>query len=192
MTRKEFMSGLRQELAGLPQKEIDETLRYYSEMLLDRMEEGMTEEQAVAGMEPMHVIAARVKAEVRESTPPRPKATSFTKTLVVLGFPVWFPLLALVIGLMVVALILGWVLVLVMWALCLGLFSGGMAALIGQISGAYQSGLPAVGQIGLGMAAMGLSVFLFYGAKAAVPLASRAAAGVVSRIRRVLRGRNSG
>ena len=190
MTRKEFMEGLERAMAGLPKKEIDETLRYYSEMLLDRMEEGMTEEQAVAGMEPMHVIAARVKAEVRENAPPGAKASGLMKLLVVLGFPVWFPLLALLMGLMVAALVLGWALVLLLWALCLALFSGGMAAIIGQLSSAYQSGLPAIGQIGLGMAAMGLSVFLFYGARAAVPLASRAMAGLVSKIKRGFSGRD--
>ncbi len=186
MTKKEFCDGLRQALHGLPQREIEQTLHYYTEIIADRMEEGMTEEQAVSKMEPMHVIARRVVADFRGSAAPRPRAriSGFMIALLILGFPLWFPLLVTGFVLLVVALTLAWVFVLVIWAVCLGLFSGGMAAILGLFFGSIRFGLPALGQVGLGMAAMGLSVFLFYGAKAAIPLAMGATVRLVSNVKK--------
>ncbi len=183
MTRQQFLDGLKQELHGLPRQEIEQTLHYYSEIISDRMEEGMTEEQAVAKMEPMHVIARRVLADFKGPVAPRRKLSGFLIALLILGFPLWFPLLATGVALMVVALTLVWVLVLTLWAVCLALFSGGMAAIITLFTGGFHSGLPWIGQVGLGMAAMGLSIFLFYGAKGAIPLAMGATVRLVSRIK---------
>ena len=184
MTRKQFLEGLRQELHGLPQREIEQTLHYYTEIIADRMEEGMTEEEAVAKMEPMHVIARRVAADFKGAAAPRAKMSGFMIAMIILGFPLWFPLLVTGAALMVVMLTLAWVMVLVLWAVCLALFSGGMAAIITLFIGGYHFGVPVVGQIGLGMAAMGLSIFLFYGAKGAIPLATGATLRLVSRIKK--------
>lgn len=184
MTRKQFLDGLKQELRGLPQREIEQTLHYYTEIIADRVEEGMTEEEAVAKMEPMHVIARRVAADFKGTAAPRAKMSGFMIAMIILGFPLWFPLLVTGAALMVVMLTLAWVLVLVLWAVCLALFSGGMAAIITLFIGGYHFGVPVVGQIGLGMAAMGLSIFLFYGAKGAIPLATGATLRLVSRIKK--------
>ena len=184
MTRQQFLEGLRQELHGLPRQEIEQTIHYYSEIIADRMEEGMSEEQAVAKMEPMHVIAKRVAADFKGGTAPRAKMTGLMIALIILGFPLWFPLLVTFVALLVVALTLVWVMVLVMWAVCLGLFSGGLAAIITLLTGGFHFGLPVIGQIGLGMAAMGLSIFLFYGAKGAIPLATGATLSLVSRMKK--------
>ncbi len=184
MTRHQFLEGLRQELKGLPRQEIEQTVHYYWEIIADRMEEGMTEEQAVAKMEPMHIIARRVLSDFKGGAAPRRKLSGFLIAMLILGFPLWFPLLITGAALMVVALTLVWVLVLTLWAVCLGLFSGGMAAIITLFLGNFHSGLPFVAQIGLGMAAMGLSIFLFYGAKGAIPLAMGATVSMVSWIKR--------
>jgi len=94
MTRKEFLDGLRQEMRGLPLQEIDQTIHYYSEIIADRMEDGMTEEAAVAKMEPMHVIAKRVASDFKGGAAPRRKLSGFMIVLLILGFPLWFPMLA--------------------------------------------------------------------------------------------------
>ena len=184
MTRNQFLEGLRQELKGLPRQEIEQTIHYYSEIIADRMEEGTTEEQAVAKMEPMHVVARRVLSDFKGGAAPRRKLSGFLIAMLILGFPLWFPLLITGAALMVVALTLVWVLVLTLWAVCLGLFSGGMAAIITLFMSSFQSSLPFVAQVGLGMAAMGLSIFLFYGAKGAIPLAMGATVSMVSWIKR--------
>ena len=50
MNKQEFLDRLRKGLSGLPQAEREERLLFYSEMIDDRMEEGLTEEEAVAAL----------------------------------------------------------------------------------------------------------------------------------------------
>ena len=188
MTREEFCEGLRSELDGLPQREIDQTIYYYTEIISDRMEEGMTEEQAVAVMEPMHVIARRVKADLRPNTPPRRKTSGWQIALIILGFPLWFPLLAVGAALTVTAFALVWVLVLCLWAVCLALFVWGVASIFSLLLGSGTS-MP-LGQIGAGMAAMGLSIFVFYGARSAMHPALHMTEYMAGRVWKRLVGRN--
>lgn len=63
MTRRQFLNDLYQRLAGpggLSPEQAEQHLVYYAEMLADRIEEGMSEENAVASMEPPGVIAQRI------------------------------------------------------------------------------------------------------------------------------------
>ena len=58
MTKTEFLSSLRHRLAGLPEDYIEETLLYYSEIIDDYTEDGLTEEEAVLGLGDTDTIAA--------------------------------------------------------------------------------------------------------------------------------------
>lgn len=72
MTRKEFLIELDRRLDSLPREDADQYLTYYAEMLADRMEDGMTEEEAVASMERLDTIVNRILGE-RYTTPRKPK-----------------------------------------------------------------------------------------------------------------------
>ena len=48
MNKQEFISALENGLSGLPQNDVAERVAFYSEMLDDKIEEGMSEENAVA------------------------------------------------------------------------------------------------------------------------------------------------
>ena len=48
MTKQEFLDRLRRSLAGLPLEDAEERLAFYDEMIDDRMEEGLAEEEAVS------------------------------------------------------------------------------------------------------------------------------------------------
>ena len=66
MTRREFLNELYRRLGKMSREEAEQYLTYYAEMLADRMEEGMTEEEAVASMEDVETIAARIRQERAE------------------------------------------------------------------------------------------------------------------------------
>ena len=63
MTREAFLKALENALASMQEEERAGVLSYYDEILQDRMEAGMSEEEAVRSMEPIEVIAARVLDE---------------------------------------------------------------------------------------------------------------------------------
>ena len=48
MNKEKFLDALRRRLSGLPQEDIDERIAFYEEMIDDRMEEGLSEEEATA------------------------------------------------------------------------------------------------------------------------------------------------
>ncbi len=63
MTRVQFLNDLYHHLHGMTPEQAEQHLTYYAEMLADRMEEGMSEEEAVAGMEDVETIARRILEE---------------------------------------------------------------------------------------------------------------------------------
>lgn len=63
MTREVFLNDLKNALSGMDEEEISSVLAYYSEMIDDRVEAGMSEEDAVNAMEPVKTIASRVLSE---------------------------------------------------------------------------------------------------------------------------------
>ena len=44
MSKQEFLAALEEGLSGLPREDVDERLGFYSEMIDDRMEDGLPED----------------------------------------------------------------------------------------------------------------------------------------------------
>ena len=64
MDKQEFLRRLRQGLSGLPREELEDRLIFYSEIIDDHMEEGLSEEQAVLAVGPIGEIVEQVLGEV--------------------------------------------------------------------------------------------------------------------------------
>ena len=64
MTKVNFLFELRDKLSGLPTEDIEERLNFYSEMIEDRMEEGLSEEDAVAAIGTTDEIAKQIISEI--------------------------------------------------------------------------------------------------------------------------------
>ena len=182
MTKREFLSELRDALYGLSQSEIEERLLFYSEMIDDRMEEGIPEEDAVREIGDPRGIAAQIRAEGANSKTAEEKRTKDTKDtqkhrrtlgvgeilLLILGFPVWFPLLlaAAVVLLSVFIVLFSVVIALFAVALSLAvLLPAGVAA--GVVSIILWHAPLGIALIGAGIFCGGLSIFWFFGTLAA-------------------------
>ena len=50
MRKAEFLSALRRALRGLPQRDIDGHVGFFEEIINDRVEDGLSEEQAVRSL----------------------------------------------------------------------------------------------------------------------------------------------
>ena len=72
MTRKQFLNDLYLRLTALGPERAEQHLTDYAEMLADRMEEGMSEEEAVASMEDLDTIARRILEEEGQPEEPQP------------------------------------------------------------------------------------------------------------------------
>ena len=172
MNKQEYLARLRAALACLPEGEIEESVAFYTEMIDDRVADGLTEEEATAQLDDPKAAARAIVADL----PVVPRTVVRTKqrnralywTLVILGFPLWFPLL-LAAGMLVLAgLLTIWCLILGLWLLAAGLLAGGPLG-IGVCLWALAVGQPAYGvfELGSGLLCFGLGLFCLHGAVAA-------------------------
>ena len=113
MNKQEFLGRLRAELSGLPSEDLEERLAFLSEMIDDRMEEGLSEAEAVSSVGNVEEIAAEITAELGVSTAKEKKRAETLRpweiALVIIGSPLWFPLL-------LAFFIITWSLIAVMWS----------------------------------------------------------------------------
>lgn len=174
MNKHEFLAQLRKGLSGLPQDDIEERLTFYSEMIDDRMEEGLSEEEAVSGIGSVDTIISQSIADtplgklVKEKTKPKKRAGAWKIVLLVLGSPVWLSLLIAAVAVILSIYVSLWSVIISLWAVfgsVVGCALGGIAAGIGFTVGG--NSLTGVALIGAGIVCAGLSIFLFYGCKAA-------------------------
>lgn len=170
MDKKEFLWSLMDGLSGLPMEDIDRSLDYYSEMIDDRMEDGLSEEEAVAALGPVGEICSQILAEtplsrlVKEAVRPKRKFRVWEIILLVLGSPVWVPLMA-------AALIVVVTVYLSIWAVLLSLYAADLAGAVAGLAGVVTLfRMLSIGQIaegilflGGGMVCIGLAILLFFG-----------------------------
>lgn len=174
MTKLNFLLTLHEKLAGYPKKDVEERLSFYSEMIEDRMEEGLTEEEAVAAVGSVDEIAAQIASELssekkeQRSKKPKQKLKAWEIVLLVLGSPVWFSLLVAFFAVVLSLYAALWSVVIALWAVfgaLVGSVVGGVAGGAGLMLGGYT--LSGLALIAAGLVCGGLSVFLFFGCKAA-------------------------
>lgn len=63
MNKNEYMKRLEKALSGVPREERERTLSYYSELIDDRVEEGIDEQRVVSELEAPEAVASRLMAE---------------------------------------------------------------------------------------------------------------------------------
>ena len=172
MNKQVFLKKLQAELSGLPEGDIAERLAFYSESIEDRMEDGLSEEEAVAGMGAAEEIAAQIRGELQlpagETEHRGRRLQGWEILLLVLGFPLWLPLLVTALVLLLAGWIVLWVLVLCLWAAELSLVAGAVSGLAAGILYFLQGEAPrGLLLCGAGLALAGLAIFLFFGCRAA-------------------------
>ena len=154
MTKQEFLEQLSKRL---PPEEREERLAFYSEMIDDRMEEGMTEAEAVASMDPVEDAPV-------EKAPPKRKLSAGEIALLCLGAPLWIPLL-IAAGSVVLSLYVSlWSVLISLWAVFGSLVACGAVGVVGGIGVALGGYVPSgLTLLGAGFVCGGLSIGFFFG-----------------------------
>lgn len=174
MNKHAFLAELRKGLAGLPQGDIEERLSFYSEMIDDRMEEGLSEEDAVSGIGAVDTIITQIIADiplsklVKEKIAPKKNLKVWEIVLFVLGSPIWLSLLIAAFAVILSLYAALWSLIVSLWAVFgsfIGCAVGGIASGIGFVFGG--NGIAGIAMIGAGIVCAGLSILLLFGCKAA-------------------------
>ena len=169
MNKEMFLAELRKKLSGLSPEELEERIAFYAEMIDDRMADGATEEEAVAGIGPVEDIVNQIMSEiplsrlVGEKVKRRKQRKGWEIVLLVLGAPLWVPLVIAAAVILLSFYIVLWSLVLTAWAVDLSLAAGAVASLAAAIPYLRErNGLGVLCAIGAALACAGLAILMFY------------------------------
>lgn len=174
MTKMQFLMSLHNKLSGLPQNEIEERLNFYSEMIEDRIEEGISEEEAVAQIGTVDEIAEQIVADIpltkiaKEKIKPKRRIKAWEIVLLILGAPLWLSVLIAIFAVIFSFYVSLWAVIISLWASFVAIIGGAFGGIMGGIVLCiYKSGLTGVALISAGLVCAGISIFFFFGCKAA-------------------------
>lgn len=171
MNKQEFLARLRNGLSGMPQDDIEERIIFYSEMIDDRMEEGLSETEAVGSIGTVDDVVSQILTDtpltrlVKEKIKPERAMRSWEIVLLVLGFPVWLPLLIAAFAVILAVYIVVWSAVISLWAVEMSFWAGALGGVVLAFT-AQVNGLRGIVMLSIGLCCAGLSIFLFFGCKA--------------------------
>lgn len=166
MNKQEFLAALRYALQGLPREDIEKTADYYSEMIDDRVEDGLSEEEAVAAVGSVDDIVRQTASEIplptlmQRKLRPKRSLAGWEIALLILGAPVWLPLLIAAGAVVLSVLIVLWAVVISLYAVALSLAVAGIGAVVAVFLPAGSGVSPLLG-IGAGLLLAGLGILLF-------------------------------
>lgn len=135
MNKAEFLEALSKKLSVLPQEDIQKSIDYYSEIIDDMTEDGLNETEAVESIGTADEIASQILMDI-----PLPKLVKAKVTLkrslkgweialIILGFPVWFPLIIAVSSVIVSLYVTLWSVVISFYAVVFALFVSAVSSL---------------------------------------------------------------
>ena len=123
MNKAEFLAEIRRKIQGLPQSDIEKFLDYYAEMIDDYTEDGHTEEEAIRELGSVEQIVEQILKEtplprlVQEKVRPTRALRAGEIILLLLGSPLWVPMVLAVLALFFGAYVLLWAAVAVLYAI---------------------------------------------------------------------------
>ena len=168
MNKKTFAETLRSRLSGLPKEDIERSVEFYCEMIDDRMEEGVTEEEAVAQIGSVDDVIAQIMQEmptanlVVKKVKPKRALTWWEIVLLVLGSPVWLSVLIAVFAVAFSLYISAWAVIISLWSVWISLLccgaGGVISACVLMIQGNLWSGAL---MLGAGLVCAGVSILMF-------------------------------
>ena len=143
-------------------------------MIDDRMEDGLTEEDAVAEIGNTQEIISQIIADVplsklvKEKIKPKKRLGAWEITLLVLGSPLWLSLLLSAFAVIFSLFVALWSVIVSLWAVFVSLLCCAFGILIGALILAINANaLTGIAMIGASFVCAGLSIFFFFLCKAA-------------------------
>lgn len=169
MKRDEFLERLGELLACLPQDQVEEARQFYAEAIADRMEDGMTEEEAVEAVGSPDGIAE----SVLDGLPAVPRAIARTRrrsnallwALAIVGSPIWVPLLIAFAVIALAIYVCIWMLALCVWVVAAAFAAAAVGAFMLVPAGMAIGYAPYVlAMLGMGLAFAGGALLVGAGA----------------------------
>ena len=174
MNKTDFLEELRKGLSGLPRDEAEERIGFYAEMIDDRTEEGLSESEAISEIGTVDEIVSQIVAEiplsriVTDKLKPKRRLSVTEIVLLAVGSPIWISLLIAAFAIIFSIYVSLWSVIISIWATFAAFtgsaLGGALSGMILMVSNNIPSGLAL---LSCAFVLAGLSIFLFFGCKAA-------------------------
>ncbi len=171
MNKAEFTASFSEKLGVLPQSEVEKSLAFYTEMIDDRIEDGMDEEAAVGALGDINEIVKEVMLSaplptlMKAKMKPQRKLSTWEIALLILGFPLWFPLLAAFFAVILAVYVSVWAVIISLFGAVLAISISGVAGLIGSFFFLPHSFATALFLLGCSIICIGLGILSFLGVR---------------------------
>ena len=172
MTKLEFIMSLNEKLDGMPKDELIERLEFYTEMIDDRIEEGLSEEEAVDDIGSVDEIASQIIADiplakiVKNKIKPKRRLGAWEIVLLSVGSPIWISLIVALLAIIISVCVSFWSVVISLWSVFVSFaacsFAGVVFGVLYIVLGKVFFGIALVAAT---MVLAGFSIFAFFGCK---------------------------
>ena len=165
MKKEKFLSELRNKLKGLPKDDLESRLSFYEEAINDRISCGKSEEEAVEELGSVNSIVEEIAEQtpyftlVKEKSRLRRKLSLTTVLLLIIGFPLWFPIALTGLVLALVLYVVIWILVLLPGIASIASLGCGVISFIATFANIV-SGDPFLAYLGVGIGSIGVGIML--------------------------------
>lgn len=165
MNKEQFLTQVKQRISALPQTDIEKLLDYYSEIIDDYIEDGLSQEQAIEQIGTVDEIVSQIMSDVSvEKSPSKRKWRVWEIVLLAVSSPIWLSLLIAAFAVLLAVYIVIWAVVIVLYAIVL---SFAAAAICGILGGAVlfifaQNYPQALLLLGTGLISAGIAILLFF------------------------------
>ena len=167
MNKEEYLDAIRGRISAMPADDINRFMDYYSEMIDDRVEDGLSEDEAVADMGSPDAAVEQILEEmpltklVKEKIKPKHELRAWEVVLIVLGSPVWIPLLITAAVLLLTLWIVAFALLISFYAVVLSFVVAGICGLICIIP-LFIANSPYTAVLMLGAALIGIGIAILF------------------------------
>ena len=170
MNKIDFICEMNSRLHGLPEEDINKSIDYYCEIIEDSVEDGKSEEEAVASLGEIDEIVSQIMMDIPLSKIVKAKAKPnralrvWEIVLIALGSPIWLSLLIAVFSVVLAVYISIWAVVVSLYAVVLSVAVSTLAVAIGIFVSLFKGlFLNSLIFLSFALVCAGLTILLFIG-----------------------------
>ncbi len=170
MNKRDFICEMNSRLYGLPEEDVNKSIDYYCELIEDSIEDGKSEEEAVASLGEIDEIVSQIMMDiplskiVKAKAKPERKLKAWEIIFLVLGSPIWLSILIALFSVALAVYISIWAVVVSFYAVVLSVAVSTLAVIVGAfvslLEGLFLNSLIF---LSLALICAGLTILLFIG-----------------------------
>lgn len=125
MTKSEFINKIKSKLSNFPENIVDDRLSFYTEMIDDYIDEGMTEVEACEKLGSIDEIVESIAGDIplkdiaKKKLEKRRRLSALEIVLLIVGFPIWFSLIAVCVSVLITLYVALWSIVISLWSVAI-------------------------------------------------------------------------